>query len=252
MLSLNDIEVIKEQSYACFPSQLSNVCEVYPLKMEEIIKMGSDKYKGYLNLLLLTEAEIAKMIEEKTKIEVDLSEITTLSYLLQSAKLSDSFLLDLQNAFTTFIKEEVLLLPKINAVLIGNDFSKKRLITEKNFSDFQDILRIQNRRPIEEPPPENESPIAKKFRLKREMRDAVKKKQQQKNGTGLSTCDLLGIAETFHIDWRNCSVYSFYVLLERHQLKEKWQQDIQMLCAGADSQKLKTKYWGESLDKKDE
>ena len=136
-------------------------------------------------------------------------------------------------------------------MLIGNDFSKKRLITEKNFSDFQDILRIQNRRPIEEPPPENESPIAKKFRLKREMRDAVKKKQQQKNGTGLSTCDLLGIAETFHIDWRNCSVYSFYVLLERHQLKEKWQQDIQMLCAGADSQKLKTKYWGESLDKKD-
>lgn len=252
MLSLNDIEVIKEQSYACFPSQLSNVCEVYPLKMEEIIKMGSDKYKGYLNLLLLTEAEIAKMIEEKAKIEVDLSEITTLSYLLQSAKLSDSFLLDLQNAFTTFIKEEVLLLPKINAVLIGNDFSKKRLITEKNFSDFQDILRIQNRRPIEEPPPENESPIAKKFRLKREMRDAVKKKQQQKNGTGLSTCDLLGIAETFHIDWRNCSVYSFYVLLERHQLKEKWQQDIQMLCAGADSQKLKTKYWGKSLDKKDE
>ena len=241
MLSLNDIEVIKEQSYACFPSQLSNVCEVYPLKMEEIIKMGSDKYKGYLNLLLLTEAEIAKMIEEKAKIEVDLSEITTLSYLLQSAKLSDSFLLDLQNAFTTFIKEEVLLLPKINAVLIGNDFSKKRLITEKNFSDFQDILRIQNRRPI-----------AKKFRLKREMRDAVKKKQQQKNGTGLSTCDLLGIAETFHIDWRNCSVYSFYVLLERHQLKEKWQQDIQMLCAGADSQKLKTKYWGESLNKKDE
>lgn len=67
MLSLNDIEVIKEQSYACFPSQLSNVCEVYPLKMEEIIKMGSDKYKGYLNLLLLTEAEIAKMIEEKQR-----------------------------------------------------------------------------------------------------------------------------------------------------------------------------------------
>lgn len=137
MLSLNDIEVIKEQSYACFPSQLSNVCEVYPLKMEEIIKMGSDKYKGYLNLLLLTEAEIAKMIEEKAKIEVDLSEITTLSYLLQSAKLSDSFLLDLQNAFTTFIKEEVLLLPKINAVLIGNDFSKKRLITEKIFLIFK-------------------------------------------------------------------------------------------------------------------
>jgi hypothetical protein len=28
-------------------------------------------------------------------------------------------------------------------------------------------------------------------------------------------------------------------------MKEKWEADIQMLCAGADSKKLDTKYWGE-------
>jgi hypothetical protein len=33
-------------------------------------------------------------------------------------------------------------------------------------------------------------------------------------------------------------------------MKEKWEQDIQMICAGADSKKIKTKYWGESLDDK--
>jgi hypothetical protein len=34
----------------------------------------------------------------------------------------------------------------------------RRLITEENFRDFQDILRIQNRKEIVEPPPKDESP----------------------------------------------------------------------------------------------
>lgn len=70
-----------------------------------------------------------------------------------------------------------MLLPKINAIVVGPP-QEKRLITNENFADLQEILCIQNARPVKEPPPENESAIAREFRLKREMRDAVKKKQQ--------------------------------------------------------------------------
>ena len=45
------------------------------------------------------------------------------------------FLLELQNAFSTFIKEDILLLPRINAVLVG-PMAEKRLITKENFEDF--------------------------------------------------------------------------------------------------------------------
>ena len=159
------------------------------------------------------------------------------------------FLLELQSCFSTFIKEEILLLPKINSVLVGNA-QDKRLITDKNFGELQDILRIQNRKKIKEAPPENESAIARKFRLKREARDAAKRKQQEKNGEGQPLAELLEIAETFGIDYKNKTVYAFYGLIQRHQAKEKWDQDIQMLCAGADSKKLKTKYWGESPEEK--
>jgi hypothetical protein len=52
----------------------------------------------------------------------------------------------------------------------------KRWITEDNFGDFQTILRVQNRKEVPEPPPENESAIARKMRLLKEKREAVKRK----------------------------------------------------------------------------
>ena len=159
------------------------------------------------------------------------------------------FLLELKNTFSTFIKEEVLLLPKINSVLVGGPAAskEKRLITNDNFSDFQDILRLQNRREVPEPPPEDETPGQRKMRLLREKVAAVKKKQAQKKGEGQTLVELMEIASTFGID-RNESLYAFYSLVRRHQMREKWQQDLQMICAGADSKKLKTKYWGENPD----
>lgn len=249
MLSPNQIETIKEQAYVGAPSILTGVCRITPRTMYEIIEMGTNNYNARLGLLLLTETDIVKIIKEKTGQEPNIEEIYPLTYLLQSAAHDDMFLLELQSAFSTFIKEDILLLPKINSVLVGPP-QEKRLITNKNFLDFQDILRIQNRREVKEAPPENESAIARKFRLKREARDAAKRKQQAKKGEGQSLSELLEIAETFGIDYRNKTLYAFYGLIQRHQAKEKWDQDIQMLCAGADSKKLKTKYWGESLKEK--
>ena len=249
MLSPNQVDTIKEQAYACLPSLLPQVCWVQTLTMLQILEMGTTIYNSRLGLLLLTETDIAKIVKDKTGQEPKIEDIYPLSYLIQSAAHDDMFLLELQAAFSTFIKEDILLLPKINAVLVGPP-QEKRLITNKNFGDFQDILRIQNRKEIKEAPPENESAIARKFRLKREARDAAKRKQQQKNGEGQTLAELLEIAETFGIDFRKHSLYAFYGLVQRHQAREKWNQDIQMICAGADSKKIKTKYWGESLKEK--
>lgn len=215
--------------------------------MIDMLKMGSDIYSSRLNLLLLTEADINEIIKKKNLKENEVPDLTPLSYLLKSAELNEMFFLELQNAFSTFIQEEILLLPKINSVLVGSP-EEKRLITNKNYSDFQDILRIQNRREVPKPPPENESDIARKMRLKREEREKWKKKQMmKKNGDAArEIADLLEIAEVYGIDYKEKSIYAFYGLLQRHQLKEKWTQDIQMLCAGASPEKIKSKYWGEN------
>lgn len=247
MLSANQVEDIKTQAYMGAPSRLNNVCRVYPFTMKEIIEMGTTEYNTRLGILLLTEVEIANLIKEKTGEDIPPDQIHPLSYLLASSEVDDTFLLELQRVFSTFVKEDVLLLPKINSVLVGPP-DEKRLITEANYRDFQDILRIQNRREFVEPPPANETPGQRKMRLLREKVAAVKKKQAQKKGDGQTLVELLEIAETYGIDIQNHTLYAFYGLLRRHQLREKWEQDLQVICAGADSKKIKTKYWGESLD----
>lgn len=247
MLSTNKIEEVKEQAYLGIPSVLDGVCLIKPFTIKEIVQMGTSIYNGRLSLLILTETDIQEIIKEKVGQEVPIDEIHPLKYLLQSAAQDDTFLLELQSIFSTFVQEEVLLLPKINSVLVGRP-EDRRLITEKNYRDFQDILRIQNRKEFVPPPPEDETPGERKMRLLREKVAAVKKKQAQKKNDGQSLVELFEIAETYGIDIENHTLYSFYSLLRRHQLKEKWDQDIQMICAGADSKKIKTKYWGESLD----
>lgn len=248
MLSANQISVIKAQAYAGYPSQFSDVCKVYPTMMKDYLQEGEISFSGRLGLLLLTEVDISNMGKERLGKEIPINEIHVLEFLLNNANKDDGFFLELTNAFSTFIKEEITLLPKINSVLVGPPI-EKRLITEKNFNDFQTILRIQNRKEVPEPPPENESAIARKMRLKREEREAVKRKQQQKNGQVQELADLLEISEVFGIDYKEKSLYAFYGLIQRHQLKEKWDQDIATLCAGADPSKVQAKYWGESPTK---
>ena len=247
MLSVNQIEEIKEQAYLGVPSILNNVCSVKPFTIEEIVKMGTSKFNSYLSLLLLTETDIVELIKEKTGEEIPIEEVQPLKYLLQSAAQNDTFLLELQLIISTFVQEEVLLLPKINSILVGKP-EERRLINNENFRDFQDILRIQNRKEFVTPPPVNETFGERKMRLLREKVAAVKKKQNQKNSNSQPLVELLEIADVYGIDCRNRTLYAFYSLIRRHQLKEKWDQDIKMICAGADGKKIKTKYWGESLE----
>jgi hypothetical protein len=105
------------------------------MKLTEIIEMGTGLYNGRLGLLLLTEVDIVNLIKEKTGDDIPIEDIHPLQYLIQSAAMDDTFLLELQTAFSTFLKEEVMVLPKINSVLVGSP-SEKRLITNENFSEL--------------------------------------------------------------------------------------------------------------------
>lgn len=245
MLLANQIEDIKAQAYMGCGSPLLEVCKIYPLTIKEIIELGYSTYKTYLSTLLLDEVAISQHIKEKTGEDVSPEKIDPLTYLLSSAEQNDSFLLEVQSMFSTFIKEDVLLLPEISSVVIGDPL-QRRIINSQNFKDFQEILRIQNGQKIKPPPPPNETPGERKMRLLREKVEAVKAKKNESDSEGMPFSVFLEIADVFGINLEKCTVYAFYKLVARHQAREKWNQDIQMLCAGAEADKLKTKYWGDA------
>lgn len=247
MLSLKEIEDIKAKAYVCEPAALDKLALVYPRTVKDIITMGYSIYMEQLGLLTLDSIKISEIIKEKTGEEVSPDLINPLEYLLACSEHNDNFLLELQDAFFTFLQEEVMLLPEYKAVLIGSP-SDKRLITVEIFPKLQEILRIQNRKQVKPAPPKDESEGQKKMRLLREKVEEVKRKQAAKRGENedSSIIDSLEIASVFGIDISQCSLYAFYGLIQRHQKHEKWLTDIQMICAGADPKDIKTKYWGES------
>ena len=85
------------------------------------------------------------------------------------------------------------------------------------------------------------------MRINKQRVAEAKRRQAEKAGKGDSDIQtMLEIAQVYGIDYKNESYYAFYSLLPRYQLYEKWETDMQMICAGADSKKMKTQYWGES------
>ena len=101
------------------------------------------------------------------------------------------------------------------------------------------ILRIQNARiEVQEDIPENESETARKFRLLREKREAVKRKQEQKNSKKQKLLDLIQIGETYGIDTKKQTLCSFYGLIDRKSKKVKYEQDYLALLQGCKDIKL--------------
>ena len=119
---------------------------------------------------------------------------------------------------------------------------------KENFEEFQLILRIQNKVSIPEEIPENETPMQRKFRLRRlEVKKAKKKQNQKKQEKPVSFLNLISsmicylglpLAEILKL-----SLFAFYDLLGRNQNREKYDYDVRAILAGADSKKIKLVHW---------
>ena len=237
-------EQVESLAFVNIPYIYDDLCLIHPLKIGDLLALER-KYDMFLKTLTIDKNFIMKIFSDK-KIEINVDQCPTpLRYILESANIDDNFLLELQTAFSTFIREEVTILYNSQQIIIG-DPKEKRILNESNFSDFQAILRLQNKIPAIEVIPEDESPRAKRFREKRELRDAIKNKQESKKAPNFSTlmsalC-AYGIGITpFNI--KDLSIYAFYSLLSINGSKERYNTEMNYIYAGADPKKLNPKHW---------
>jgi hypothetical protein len=84
------------------------------------------------------------------------------------------------------------------------------------------------------------------MKAKARLRDRVKAKQNAKNGITLfntmtSIC-CMGLGLT-PLNIGEMSYVAMQGILNQYQMKEKYEIDIDSLLAGADSKKIKPKYW---------
>lgn len=239
----------RERLFIGAPVPLEDICLVYPMTALGVFSITYAKYNYYLNLLTLSKEDIEEIFEKK---EIPYNDsFTPFKYLLDSCLSDDNFLLEIKKAFSTFIREKVQILPNEKIIIVGN-LKDKRLITEKNFEEFQNILRMQNCIEIEEEEeiPEDENPMQKKFRLRRKQLKKAKKKQAQKKAKEGNSIDFYSIVKALMIkkvinynDLESLSVYAIRELFDVLQAEEEYNNQIKYLCAGADPKKIKLEYW---------
>lgn len=253
MFSIN-----REELFMGAPYKLDNICKIYQLTLGEIClqehSIGFDKYNYYVNLLTMDNNDIVETLKKKG-ISVDegmLESISVFEYLLMCAHNDKAFFLEFQKAISTFIKEEILISTKKKVIIVGKP-QERRVIGEKEFEEFSNVLRAFNKMRIKQSPPENETPMQKRFRLKREMREKVKEKQSKKSdGDNVEFADLMSSLCTMNVgvtalNIKNFTIYQIKDQLERAQWREKYYTELDMLMAGADSKKIKPIHYVRNL-----
>ena len=243
----------KESFFIGQPVPFKKGIKIYPPMVKEVIV--EPFYGHYCKILTQSQEDIEdQFLEENKTLEVY---PTPLEFLLNNSYHNSDFEKICRNAFKFFLHEEVTFIYEQKLIVIGeiNEVVKNAktlndlvLLTEKDFFDFQNLIRESvGKKPIEPPNP-NEHPKIKEMKRKARYRDRVKEKQAAKNKDGITLftslvsicCMGLGITP---LNIGEMSYVAIDSILRKYQEKEKYQLDIESLLAGADSKKIKPKYW---------
>lgn len=244
----------KELFFLGQPATFKEGIKVYPPKVKEVV--SNLNFNAYVKILTYSQEEIE---DEFVKAKKSLDKFPTpFEFLLNNSYHHKDYEKIAMGAFQFFTGQNAIFLYEQKIIILGDikeilkkvenieDFNELTVLTEKDFFDFQNLIRNAIGKKSIEPPNPNENPRIKAMKAKARYRDSIKAKQAAKNGESLFTifasicCMGLGITP---LNIGEMSYVSMEAILTMYQNKEKYELDIDSLLAGADSKKIKPKYW---------
>ena len=238
------------------PLNFKGKLNIYPPTVKEVVT--NPNFHVFYKLLTLTEDDIREEIGKKLKQGEKLP--SPFEYLMLNCQYVNNFSALMRGAFQLFCQTDIGFLYEDMKIIIGNveeliqtitDISEIEYLTEEEFFDFQNLVREAcGDKPIKplEPIDPNEDPRIRRIKEKARERDRIKARQaaKGKGGISLSTCltaiCCMGIGIT-PLNIGEMSYASVGEIMKVMQDKEKYDIDIRSLLAGADSKKVKPKYW---------
>lgn len=246
--------MIDARVFISAPLNFNDKIWIYPPSVKEVIT--NSKLDIYQKILTITTDEIIYELKTTGR-EMDIYP-TPFEFLLGNCFNSQEFKKLTIEAFEFFCHTKVAFLYEEKRIIIGDleqliqkidDVSELKYLTEEEYFDFQNKIRESlGERTIKAPEPidPNEDPRIRRIKEKARERDRIKAKQQSKDGISLSTCLVaiccMGIGIT-PLNIGEMSYASVGAIMKMMQDKEKYDIDIRSLLAGADSKKVKPKYW---------
>ena len=233
------------------PVPFKEKCFIYPPTINDSLKNAD--FAAYRYLLTLSQEDIEDDYVKNNPSASTLEMLTPLEFLLNNAYHSKEFERLARRAFEFFIHQPVTFFYEQKAVLIGElqeviskgtKLENFIMITEDDYFEFQNTIRLSLGEEVVEPPNPNEHPKVKAMKAKARYRDKIKAKK----GMGVELCTSLAAICCMNVGLSPLTVgeITFVALREltsTYQNKEKYELDINSLLAGADSKRVKPKYW---------
>ena len=241
------------------PLLFKNKFYIYPPKVVDVLT--NYHYGQFVRLLTITQEDIR---DDLAKQEQTTDIPTPFEFLLINCYHSQEFADLTKKAFQFFLHQEINFFYEQKMLIVGeleqvvqNIKSLEDLITikEEDYFEFQNLIRMAvGDKTIKPPEPvdPNEDPRIARIKAKARERDRIKAKQGSKNGISLSTsltaicCMGIGLTP---LNIGEMSYAAIGPIMSMMQDKEKYDVDIRSLLAGADSKKIKPKYWIRNSDK---
>lgn len=231
-----------------YPVKFKDICTIYPPKVKDVF---TTQFFSLYEKILTTSVEEIEDIYAENKIDVE--ETDPFIYLMVSCYTSPEFKEKVTEAFEFFVKEPVEIKVEDLEVLIGekvetsdeNEEEKRKVINKDNFFEFQNLIRGACGAKEVKPPDPDENPKIKAMKAKARYRDKIKaKKNAEEIDFGIqlvSICFMDCGINPLNIGELSYAIIS--TIMNLYQAKVKYETDISSLLAGADSKKVKPKYW---------
>ena len=242
------------------PLNFKNKIKIYPPTVKEVVT--NPNYGIFYKLLTLTQDDVRDEVKDKLG-EGEVAP-TPFEYLMASCQYIKEFSVIMRDAFQFFCRTDIGFLFEEKKIIIGNveelvqeisDISEIKYLTEEEFFDFQNAIRESvGDKPEQQPEPinPNENPMIAEIKRRARERDKIKARRASKDGISLPICLVaiccMGIGIT-PLNIGEMSYASVGEIMKVMQEKEKYDIDIRSLLAGADSKKVKPKYWIRNTDK---
>lgn len=241
--------MIDERIFLKLPIDFKDICKIYPPSVREVV--GLKEFDSYRATLTLSQEEIDDAYGNKTP-DPNMLIPTPFQYLLITYYQEENMKKLIQDAFEFFLKEPVVIVPELEIIIIGvkeeelnpdKDLIEPRKLDEKNFFEFQNKVRYCLGIDPIEPPDPNEDPRVRRIKAKGRERERRKAKHSNQSlGNLLAAICCMGVGLT-PLNIGEISYASVSWLISTYQGKEAYDIDIRCLLAGADSKKIKPKYW---------
>lgn len=250
--------MIDERIFLGYPIDFKDICQIYPPTVNEVI--GNKDFPIYQSLFTMTQEDLDEAYGQDDRVK---QIPTPFQYLLMNYYQDEMMREKIHAAFQQFVHEPITIVPEIELLLIGKsedeldpdvDLENPRLLTEENFFDFQNQIRIvMGIDQIKPPDPEEENldPRIKRYKAKIRASEKLLAKKKQKTGPTFGTllaaicCMGIGLSP---LNIGEISYACVHWLITMEQQKEEYDIDIRALLVGADSKKIKPKYWIKNID----